>query len=426
MLFMDILILFSAILSSSWIILQGAYYTDKVIMDKLNGSFSFRVSIIVAVKDEPKELIEKLVENLSRIEYDNYEVIIVSDDSEEKFEELKALPVPPNFSLFRRDFQGGRKAGALNYGIEKSTGEILIFLDSEARVEPDFLSRILPYMNKYEAVAMRLRIRNPESKLQRLYSEMTDFSMNSLFKGRWLRGLPIFPNGSAFSIRKETVVKVGYWREGIIAEDLEMGIRLFLKGVTVAYADDVVVETLAPFSWKDLFEQMKRWAYGSGQLMIYSLSMARKGIKGIEGIIYANQWGIYPLFILMLLIAGLVYPFLTSSILAWIFGLSIFLLSSFLLSIRSRMEEYDIRIPTLMLTAFLTGYFLGALRTKFKWKVTPKIGINDDLWIPWEVNLISFLFLLAGTLDITGEDLVRDVTHGAILLIISLIVLAIP
>ena len=421
MLFIDIIIVLSAILSSLWILLESFYYTrEKPSVPRTDGP-RYRTSIVVAIKNEDPEVVKGLVENLSRLDYPDYEVILVSDDSEQDFERLRQIELPEKFKLVRRDVPQGRKAGALNYGVSLSTGEILVFLDAEARVDPTILTKISAHLSHMEAVALRLRVRDPKNKLQVLYSEITEFSMDSLFRGRYLKGLPVFPNGSAFAIRSSTLKRIGGWREGMVAEDLEIGMRLFLNGVKVGYADDVVVETLAPYTWKDLFQQMKRWAYGSGQLFPYSLSLLRRGMSGIEGAIYANQWGIYPAYFGMLRIAGIVSPVFSSSLLSWVLSLTLFLISSLVFSWRSRTREYDLRIPALMISAFLTGYLLGLLNAKFSWKVTPKVEREQGLWIPLETNIISYLFLLSGILALKSY-----LVQGTILLAISLILLIIP
>ncbi|BCS92804.1 MAG: uncharacterized membrane-anchored nucleotide-diphosphate:sugar transferase [Metallosphaera javensis (ex Sakai et al. 2022)] len=421
MLFIDVVIILSAILSSSWILLETFYYTRSGISYPAKGSAGGKASIIVAIKEEDPSTISELVENLSKLNYSDYEVILVSDDSEEKFERLKHIKLPVNFRLVRRDKPHGRKAGALNYGVSLSSGELLVFLDAEARVDPDFLTKVSTHLRQAEAVALRLKVRDLKNKLQVLYSGITEFSMDSLFRGRYLRGLPIFPNGSAFAIKSSTLKRIGGWKEGVVAEDLEIGIRLFLNGVKVGYADDVVVETLAPYNWKDLFHQMKRWAYGSGQLLPYSLSMISKGIKGIEGAMYANQWGIYPVFFIMLLIAGFLSPILSSSPIIWISSMSLFLLSSLVFSLRSRTREYDLRIPALMISAFLSGYFLGLFNAKFSWRVTPKVEREQELWIPLEPNVISYLFLVSGIITLKSY-----LIQGTILFVISIILLIIP
>ncbi|MEM2662987.1 MAG: glycosyltransferase family 2 protein, partial [Metallosphaera sp.] len=78
MLFIDIIIVLSAILSSLWILLESFYYTrEKPSVPRTDGP-RYRTSIVVAIKNEDPEVVKGLVENLSRLDYPDYEVILVS------------------------------------------------------------------------------------------------------------------------------------------------------------------------------------------------------------------------------------------------------------------------------------------------------------------------------------------------------------
>ncbi len=91
MFFIDALIILSAILSSLWVLLQAFYFTRKEITCKHHEKGNSSVSIIVAIKDEEPSVIKELIENLSSLNYENYEVIIISDDKEERFRELSTI-----------------------------------------------------------------------------------------------------------------------------------------------------------------------------------------------------------------------------------------------------------------------------------------------------------------------------------------------
>jgi len=307
----------------------------------------------------------------------------------------------------------------LNYGVSLAKGEVLVFLDSEARVERDFL-KILSRTPWEDAVALRLKVRESKGRLQRLYSQMTDYSMEHLFLGRAVRGFPIFPNGSAFAIRREVLASLGGWNEGKVAEDLDMGIRLFLHGYQVRYIRVIVVETLAPFTWRDLFQQIRRWAYGSGELLGSSLKMLTKGGRGLEGFVYANQWGIYPLFLLTALVVGALDIWFRPSLLAVATSFGIYAISALIFSLSSRTVESDLRLPVMILAASLIGYLSGLLRINFKWSVTPKRPKGNEE-TPLILKVISWTYYIIGIFSIRD-----DVIMGLVLVVVSLLMLSIP
>ncbi|EHP70659.1 glycosyl transferase [Metallosphaera yellowstonensis MK1] len=416
--FLGAILILSSLITSSWLILQALYSPHDERVERCEDK-KITYSIIIAVKDEDPEVIGSLVENLKGLEYPEFEVIIVSDDSPERFREIEKLEVPKNFRIVRREAPTGRKAGALNYGVSLAKGEVLVFLDSEARVERDFL-KILSRTPWEDAVALRLKVRESKGRLQRLYSQMTDYSMEHLFLGRAVRGFPIFPNGSAFAIRREVLASLGGWNEGKVAEDLDMGIRLFLHGYQVRYIHDIVVETLAPFTWRDLFQQIRRWAYGSGELLGSSLKMLTKGGRGLEGFVYANQWGIYPLFLLTALVVGALDIWFRPSLLAVATSFGIYAISALIFSLSSRTVESDLRLPVMILAASLIGYLSGLLRINFKWSVTPKRPKGNEE-TPLILKVISWTYYIIGIFSIRD-----DVIMGLVLVVVSLLMLSIP
>ncbi|EWG06941.1 MAG: family 2 glycosyl transferase [Candidatus Aramenus sulfurataquae] len=397
-LFLSLLLLVSSVFSSAWLILQGIYYASEEKVSR-GEERKEKISVVVAIKDEKVETVKSLVDNLSKLDYEDYEVIIVSDDSEERFRELLSIPMPENFRLVRRERPRGRKAGALNYGVQLSKGDYLVFLDAEARVEKDFLREVAKLTN-YDAIALRLIVRNREG-LGKIYSRMTDFSMASLFRGRERRGLFVFPNGSAFGIRKSVLLALGGWKEGTVTEDLEMGIRLALNGVQVKYFDRPTVSILSPFTYYDLYAQVKRWAYGSGELLLEGLKLLRKGIRGLEGFLYVAQWGIYSFFPLSLILVSM---FPGSVSLPWyLLSLAIYGASLAFYYGRSMEGSGEIDLSSvLVIFASMVGFAQGLSRLKFEWRVTPKMPVKEK--VPTSLHVLKYLLFLLALYDLFSGD----------------------
>ncbi len=388
---LSIILLLSSIISSIWLILQASYFTRTQIVD-LGYDKSRTISIIIAIKDEEIDTIRDLVKNLSELDYDNYEVIIISDDTQETFKKYLSIALPKNFKIIRREKPTGRKAGALNYGVNLSKGEFLVFLDAEARVNRDFLKHV-SYLLKYNAISLRLKVRNTQG-IGKIYSYFTDFSMSSLFRGRSISGLYIFPNGSAFAIKKSILLDVGGWKENIVTEDLELGIRLALNNIRIYYFDEPSISILSPLNYSDLYTQIKRWAYGSGELFIEGLKLIKKGIRGLEGFLYVIQWGLYSFFLFIIIILSLlpysinIYLFIISMI---IYGISLFIYSS------KNPKEMDLSGIVVVFAAMI-GFIQGFFRTKFSWRVTPKL--HSENFTPTSIEVLRYILLIISIFDI--------------------------
>ncbi|ACP54212.1 glycosyltransferase family 2 protein [Saccharolobus islandicus] len=419
----EILLFISSSITSLWILLQAFYYkvSNENLVQGLGNdrkNSNKKIDIIVAIKDENERTIKELIDNLSELNYRPYRVIIISDDSLKNFEKIMKVVdrIPENFVLIRRPENRGRKAGALNFAFNLSDGELLVFLDAEARVEKNFLRKISKL--NYDAAAFRLKVRDPVTPVQKIYSHTNEFVMNALFKAREKLGLIIFANGSAFAIRRDILRKVGGWKENSVAEDLELGIRLALNGIRVKYVDDIIVYTLAPYTLTDLYNQIKRWAYGSAELLAYSMRLLKLGVKGIEGFIYSQQWGIYPLYLLVFLIV-ISLQFILNVNYLYVFSSLVPILVSNGIYITLIKPKDDYRSGIVTIIASLIGYIQGALKVKFKWKVTPKNPIIKEEEEILSIRILGVILAIMAYVN----SLFNNTLSSLLLILFSIILL---
>jgi Glycosyltransferases, probably involved in cell wall biogenesis len=385
----ELLLFLTLAVSCSWLLAQSFYGHVKVTpLKELSGKPFY--SIIVAVKDEDMETLRGLRECLLNLRYPNYEVLVVSDDPKERWGEVRECLRGINL-LFRDDPRGG-KAGALNYGCSFASGSHLVFLDAEARVSENFLEELSKFAG-YDALALKLRVRNDNGS----YGLTTDFSMRALFAGRDALGLHLFPNGSALVIKALTLKEVGGWREGAISEDLELGLRLALRGVRVRFVP-VEVSTLAPLTSGDLQRQLQRWGYGSGQLAKESISLFKEGVRGIEGWVYVNQWAIYSLYLVGLTVYALLSPLLKLSSIPLLISLIVY---GVVVAVYGRsVGGGDATMAVLTAFSSFIGYVRGVMKLPFKWRVTPKSSSSTyPLWgfvLGTVLSFISVFYALMG------------------------------
>ncbi|TCJ20781.1 glycosyltransferase [Rubrobacter taiwanensis] len=96
-----------------------------------------RASVVVCAYNAEATLGECL-ESLKRLEYPDYEVLVVDDGSEDGTAGIaREYPV--------RLIQGGRLglSGARNLGLQNATGEIVAYIDADARADPDWLTYLV-------------------------------------------------------------------------------------------------------------------------------------------------------------------------------------------------------------------------------------------------------------------------------------------
>lgn len=135
-----------------------------------------KVSVIIPMKNNGIYAL-KLLKSLEKDPYNNLEIIFVDDGSKDnsvnKIKDYVLSENLKNVKLFREDCEG--PAAAKNIGIEKSTGDYLIFLKPEDEIDPNFITALmLTIENGEQALAMTgIKEKLGAEKERVLYSSLT-------------------------------------------------------------------------------------------------------------------------------------------------------------------------------------------------------------------------------------------------------------
>jgi len=101
-----------------------------------------KVSIIIPCR-KFDHYVEECIKHCKQLDYENYEIILLPDDTLGKMEGVKVIPT------------GSATPGAKrNIRVANSVGEICIFIDSDARPEKSWLKNAIPYFNNPEVAAV--------------------------------------------------------------------------------------------------------------------------------------------------------------------------------------------------------------------------------------------------------------------------------
>jgi len=262
------------------------------------------VAFHIPVRDEPPLLLERALASIRRLMYprDKIKVVVVCDDEDPRPMEVVCDRARKDLEvvLVHRREPKGFKAGALNEAL-KVESDVIVVLDVDSIPSPDFLVKALPSLYESDDVAAVVVRFEPFNAKESLVSEAVSFGWNfftsGLFKGLQATFGSSFLVGSACIIKREALLKVGGWDEGCLTEDVELGVRLRLRGYRVVYNDDVPVWIEHPPTYGDFKRQQKRWAYGTSQVLLKhakaiatsSLSLAER----VSLLMYLTQyWGL--------------------------------------------------------------------------------------------------------------------------------------
>ena len=108
---------------------------------------NYKVSVIVPFYNTPSVYWIQCLDSLLHQTYNDIEIIVVDDGSKQEYaKELDAtLNRDSRLKIFHKS--NGGVSSARNYALQKSTGDLLCFVDSDDWVEPDFVETLVNALN---------------------------------------------------------------------------------------------------------------------------------------------------------------------------------------------------------------------------------------------------------------------------------------
>ncbi|MDQ3246179.1 MAG: glycosyltransferase [Pseudomonadota bacterium] len=245
------------------------------------------VTILVAAYQE-SEAIADTLESIAGEDYPGpLEVLVLNDGSTDDTAAIASaaaerLDFPAHVTVRVIDFEKNRgKAAALNSGLRMASHDLIVTIDGDTLLRSDALTdiveRLLSDPPDTMAVAGAVLVRNSRENLTTGAQEWDYFHgiaavkrMQSMYHGTLVAQ-------GAFSIyRKEALVEVGGWPE-CVGEDIVLTWAMLKKGWRVGYAEDAVVFTNAPTTFRQFAQQRKRWSRGLIEALHHHEDLLFKG-----------------------------------------------------------------------------------------------------------------------------------------------------
>jgi cellulose synthase/poly-beta-1,6-N-acetylglucosamine synthase-like glycosyltransferase len=218
-----------------------------------------RLISAVGEMDYPKDLLE----------------IQVLDDSTDETTGIAELAVRRlaargfNAKYLHRVDRRGYKAGALEAGLQESTGRFIAIFDADFVPPSDFLMRTLGYFEVDPKIGMVQarwgHINQDYSLLTKIQSILLDAHFVLEHGGRNRAGCFFNFNGTAGVWRREAIDSAGGWQHDTLTEDLDLSYRAQLLGWRFVFLPDVVAPAEVPVEMNSFKSQQHRWAKGSIQ-----------------------------------------------------------------------------------------------------------------------------------------------------------------
>ena len=244
------------------------------------------VTLIVPAHNE-EHTIAETVTSLASIDYYydgkvNFELIVCNDGSEDKTGEVLAglKDKFPHLRIITRvpPRSGKGKGFVLNDALEISKGEIVAVFDADAKVDPDFLKVIIPYLNdpEVQGVQSRIKMYNKDENWITYMQHVELAGFGNIVRAKDILGKAGFLGGNGQLVKKDAIYKGGGWDGFAITEDLNLSVKLMIEGFAIRYCGDTCVYQEAVPTWRQLFRQRSRWAIGNFEtLFIYGTKIIR-------------------------------------------------------------------------------------------------------------------------------------------------------
>lgn len=206
--------------------------------------------------------------SLCKQDYPNYEVLFGVVDSQDPAIPLLqklAATFPKQVRLFIGLEPRGinHKDSTLSYLLEEMQHEVIVFVDSDIRVSPDYLKTITAPLHDLEIgmVTCAFVGHHPTSITSALasLSRCCEFIPSALIAQALDGGLR-FAVGATIAMRKSALEKAGGLHLNRIGSDYNLGKRTALAGYQIKLSRYILESDTGSESFRELFQRELRWA----------------------------------------------------------------------------------------------------------------------------------------------------------------------
>jgi GT2 family glycosyltransferase len=146
---------------------DGRYEGNYKIEYEIKGNP--KVSLVVPNKDHLEDL-DKLIKSVEKSTYQNYEMVIVENNSEKKetFDYYKQITQKnPKIKIEKYEIKYFNYSSIVNFGVEKSSGEYVILLNNDIEIlTPDWIEQMLMYVQRKDTGLCGIKLYFPDRSIQ--------------------------------------------------------------------------------------------------------------------------------------------------------------------------------------------------------------------------------------------------------------------
>ncbi|MPM59233.1 hypothetical protein SDC9_106073 [bioreactor metagenome] len=257
-------------------------------------------AVIVAAHNE-ENVISQLVENLHVLKYPRelYDIFVVADNCKDSTAQLARSAGAIVYERFNLKQRG--KGYAMEwmftklFRLKRKYDAVVVF-DADNLVHPDFLLEMNNRLCKGEKVIQGyLDAKNPRDTWIAGTFAISFWVVNHIWHlAKYNLGLSSVLGGTGMCISTDILQKFG-WGATCLTEDMEFTMKVLLIGIRTTWAHDAIVYDEKPLTFKQSWNQRKRWAQGhfdiAGRYIPKMLAegFKRRDIRILDGVLHLLQ-----------------------------------------------------------------------------------------------------------------------------------------
>lgn len=261
---------------------------------------------------------DRLIEAAVALKYpkNKLQIQLLDDSTDETVEKSRILinhykALGFDIEHLHRTDRTGHKAGALEKGMEKATGEFIAIFDADFIPDPDFLIKAIPYFTDKNIGMVQVRWGHINQDYN-ILTKAQSFGIDGHFMieqvARNGSHLWMNFNGTAGIWRKECIIDAGGWEHDTLTEDFDLSYRAELKGWKFRYFKDIECKAEIPAMVSAYKSQQFRWCKGSIQTAVKLMPRILQSnfswkIK-LEAVIHLVNYTVHPLMVINILFTG--------------------------------------------------------------------------------------------------------------------------
>jgi cellulose synthase/poly-beta-1,6-N-acetylglucosamine synthase-like glycosyltransferase len=259
---------------------------------------------------------KRLIEATGNMDYplDRLEIQVLDDSSDETasiaaqaVQNLRARGIDAVY--VRRPNRHGYKAGALDYGLASSKGELIAIFDADFVPQRSFLRQVVGHFQNPRVGMVQTRwdhLNRGASLLTSIQALMLDGHHLVENRARFATNCMFNFSGTGGIWRRRAIDDAGGWQHDTLTEDLDLSYRAQLAGWRFIYRADVCTPAELPEDMSAFRAQQYRWAKGTVQtarkLLLPVLTSPLRLSVRVEAAFHMLPHIAYPMMVLLTLV----------------------------------------------------------------------------------------------------------------------------